>query len=417
MPEFTGERVVPGLVDANLLNEHFARYQLALRWCPGRRVLDAGCGTGYGSAELARSAASVIGIDFSEEAISYAKDHFREANLEFRIGDCLRLPDGPFDLIVTFEVIEHLVQWRDFLQEVRRALAPDGLFLVSTPNKLYYAESRAGSGANPFHVHEFEYAEYLAELRTVFPYVGMLLQNHVEGVAFANPENPVFQSKVESHAVQPEDSHFFLAVCGISPMPELEGFCWIPGTGNILREREHHIALLTGEVQLKTEWLERSRNEIDERNREYDQLLSNFRALNAQLEERNRWAAAAWEEAERRGARVLELQRELASEKTKFTGIAAAYESKIAELDETNRAKTEWALETERRLSLEIDERSLELASCVDLLNQAERTVVERTHWAQSLQKDLTERDVQLSALRSANWVKAGARLKLVPEP
>ena len=409
MPEFTGERVVPGLVDADLFNEHFARYQLASRWAAGRRVLDAGCGTGYGSAELARIATSVTAVDFSEDAITYAKEHFHSPNLDYQVGDCLALPEGPFDLIVAFEVIEHLPAWPQFLEEVKRALAPAGLFLVSTPNKLYYAESRGQSGENPFHVHEFEFAEFESELHKVFPHVGMLLQNHVEGVAFANPGNPAYESKVTSQTVNPEDSHFFLAVCSPDPLPTLDGFCWVPGTGNILREREHHIALLTGEVELKTQWIAQQKAELDE-------LLANVRTLNEQIEERNRWAKSVWAEAEQRAVRITALQDELAREQANFATIAAAYEAKVAELEATNRAKTEWALETERRLTEEIDQRSEELARCVALLNQAEQTVIERTLWAQSLQKNLADTNARLSALRATPLVKAATRLKLVPE-
>jgi hypothetical protein len=416
LPEFTGERVVPGLVDSDLFNEHFARYRLAARWSAGRRVLDAGCGTGYGSAELARTAASVTAIDFSQDAIAYAQEHFQVHNLAYRVGDCLGLPEGPFDLICAFEVIEHLHRWPDFLAQVKCTISHNGLFLVSTPNKLYYAESRGQSGDNPFHVHEFEYAEFCTELHKVFPHVGMLLQNHVEGVAFANPQNLTFESTVDPTEAKPEDAHFFLAICSLEPLPAIDGFCWIPGTGNVLREREHHIGLLTGEVDLKTQWLARSKAELDSRNREFEELLTSFRQLNAQLEERNRWAAAAWEEAERRGARTVELQDELVREQTKFAAIAAGYEAKVSELDETNRAKTEWALETERRLTQEIDERSAELANCVALLDQAEQTVIERTHWAQATQAELVKTQASLSALRASKLVRAGAKLKLVPE-
>jgi hypothetical protein len=296
--------------------------------------------------------------------------------------------------------------------QVKRVLAPGGLFLVSTPNKLYYAESRGDSGDNPFHVHEFEYAEFQAELRKVFPHVGMLLQNHVEGVAFANPASEAFESKVKPLGVKAEESHFFLAVCGTEPLPALAGFCWIPGTGNILREREHHIGLLKGEVELKTQWMNRSKEELDARNREFDELLGKFRDVNAELEEQNRWAKSVLAESEQMAARIVALQDEMAREQANFSGIAAAYQAKVAELDEDNRAKTDWAIETERRLTQAIQE----LAKCVALLNQAEQTVIERTLWAQGLQKDLEETNARLAALRATKLVRAGAKLKLVPE-
>ena len=77
--EFTGERVVPGQVDVDLWNEHIARYAFAARLCRNRRVLDAGCGTGYGSAELALNAQLVTGIDVSAEALAYAAENFNRA--------------------------------------------------------------------------------------------------------------------------------------------------------------------------------------------------------------------------------------------------------------------------------------------------------------------------------------------------
>ena len=186
MAEFTGERVIPGQVDIDLLNEHMARYAFAARLARGKRALDAGCGAGYGSAELARAALSVVGIDSAAGAVEYARANYSLPNLTFEQASREALPhaDGSFDLIVAFEVIEHLQNWSRFLREARRTLAPNGQFIVSTPNKLYYAESRGNDGANPFHVHEFEFEEFRDELRSVFPHVSLYLENHVGGVAF-----------------------------------------------------------------------------------------------------------------------------------------------------------------------------------------------------------------------------------------
>ena len=81
MAEFTGERVIPGQVDIDLLNEHMARYAFAARLARGKRALDAGCGAGYGSAELARAALSVVGIDSSPDAIEFARATYPMPNL------------------------------------------------------------------------------------------------------------------------------------------------------------------------------------------------------------------------------------------------------------------------------------------------------------------------------------------------
>ena len=126
MAEFTGERLIPGQVDVDLLNEHLARYAFAARLAHGKRVLDAGCGAGYGSAELAGQAASVTGADLAADAVDFARAHYGVPNLAFEQASCDRLPhrDGCFDLVVAFEVIEHLEGWREFLLEARRVLAP-----------------------------------------------------------------------------------------------------------------------------------------------------------------------------------------------------------------------------------------------------------------------------------------------------
>src|SRR6185312_17471986 len=88
LAEFTGERVIPGQVDIDLYNEHMARYAFAARLARGKRALDAGCGAGYGSAELARSALQVVGIDSSADAIEYARATYPLPNLTFEQASC-----------------------------------------------------------------------------------------------------------------------------------------------------------------------------------------------------------------------------------------------------------------------------------------------------------------------------------------
>src|SRR5580704_8974714 len=90
--EFTGERVIPDQVNVDLLNEHMARYMFAARLAAGKRVLDAGCGAGYGSAEMARTAKRVVGIDRAAEAVAFAREHYKAANLEFQKASCAALP-------------------------------------------------------------------------------------------------------------------------------------------------------------------------------------------------------------------------------------------------------------------------------------------------------------------------------------
>src|SRR3954470_5460254 len=82
LAEFTGERVIPGQVDVDLLNEHLARYTFAARLARGKRVLDAGCGAGYGAVELAHAAQTVVGVDLAADAVDFAREHYRLPNLQ-----------------------------------------------------------------------------------------------------------------------------------------------------------------------------------------------------------------------------------------------------------------------------------------------------------------------------------------------
>ena len=401
MVEFTGERVIPGQVDADLLNEHLARYAFAARLARGKRVLDAGCGAGYGSAELAQSALSVVGVDIAAEAVDHARRHYQLPNLQFQQASCTALshPDGAFDLVVAFEVIEHLPNWRDFLLEARRVLAPTGQFIVSTPNKLYYGESRSRAGANPFHEHEFEFDEFRAELSSVFPYISLFLENHVEGVAFRPVEaGETAEVRVDGGDSQPPESHFFVAVCAHRPQTGNPTFVYVPRAANVLRERETHIALLEGELRQKDDWLEAAKRDLADLDRQHRDLL-------AEMEESNRWAERLTEELQASGARVRQLQEELAAEQAKA-------QAAIAELERENLAKTEWAAQ----LNTQLDAKVQELAQCVEYLHQAEKTVDERTRWAQSLDAEVEQLRRKLALLEASRWVQLGRRVGLGPD-
>jgi len=335
--EFTGERVIPGQVDVDLWNEHVARYSFAARLAGGKRVLDAGCGAGYGSAELVRNAAWVVGADIATEAVRFARAHYPSPNLQFEQASCTALPhpDGSFDLVVAFEVIEHLHDWRAFLLEARRLLAPGGQFVVSTPNRLYYAESRGSIGANPFHVHEFDFEEFRTALSAVFPDVSLFLENHVEGFTFQPREaGPTAEVRVDAGQAAPDESHFFVAVC--APRPQLGNptFVYIPRSANLLRERQRHIALLEDEVHAKDQWLEELRQERE-------QLLEAFRQIQAELERGNEWARSLDAELSERRARIVELQEQLGGEQRNARQLAEGYEAQIAATQDNARRMAE----------------------------------------------------------------------------
>ena len=418
MAEFTGERLIPGEVNVDLLNEHMARYTFAARLARGKRVLDAGCGAGYGAAELAHTAAAVVGMDVAAEAVEFARGNYRLPNLQFERGSCMALPhaDASFDLVVAFEVIEHLEKWREFLLEVRRVMAPGGQFIVSTPNKLYYTESRGEQGANPFHVHEFDFAEFRDELKSIFPHVSLFLENHVEGVTFQPHEaGNTVEVRVDAGEPEADESHFFVAVCAHRPQVGNPTFVYVPRAGNVLRERERHIALLERELATKDEWLEKAQRDLAEFDREHQKLLAMFREQKEELERSNRWADELNREVEERRARIAEVQEELAREQEAARKMADQYAAKVGDLEEDIRAKTQWAKDVEASLNAEVDKQTAELVKAVDALHRTEKELADRTEWALALQEEARKLEEQVTLFRTSRWVKLGRKVGLGP--
>ncbi len=404
MNEFTGERVIPGQVNDDLWAEHVARYAFAARLVEGLRVLDAGCGTGYGAASLAERAATVSGINVSGDAIDYARTHSCASNTRYFQASATAMPFGPaaFDAVIAFEVIEHLRDWRALLLEAHRVLAPNGLFLVSTPNRLYYAESRRLDGPNPYHVHEFEFAEFRAALAECFSNIEIRFQNRIEAFAFHGGATTLPAAvQLAANSNEPENAHFFLAVCSNGPIPPLQPFIYVPRAANVLREREHHIQLLEQELEQSKRWLEQNLAA-------HHALQLAHEEQNEHLAKQNRWAMELEELLKAAQARIVELQDEALA-------IATGYKAKVVGLEEENRQKTAWAIDVETRLTADLAARAQQLANTVQLLDAAEQTVVERTEWAQRLDRDLNQIQAQLGMIRQSRWIKLGRTVGLGP--
>jgi len=167
---FTGERLVANdpLFAADFAR-HLVAYQFAQERARATTVLDAGCGDGYGTDLLAQTAARALGVDRSAETIALAGQRYRRPNLSYRACELhrLRALGEQFDVVCNFQVIEHVVDPRPFLEQVRQVLKPGGCLIVTTPNRLNsFVE-------NPYHVHEYLAEELKQVLGSVFPSVEM----------------------------------------------------------------------------------------------------------------------------------------------------------------------------------------------------------------------------------------------------
>lgn len=156
----TGERFLTENKDESVA-EHLHRYSIAMALCSGKEVLDIASGEGYGSNLLASVAKSVVGIDVSPDAIEHASAQYQRANLRFVHGSASRIPvdSNSIDVAVSFETLEHHTEHEAMLHELRRVLRPDGILIMSTPEKLNYTDRRHVK--NPYHVKEL----YLEEFR------------------------------------------------------------------------------------------------------------------------------------------------------------------------------------------------------------------------------------------------------------
>lgn len=165
--QLTGERTLPGIPRENYwFARHLVAYELAGAMSAGKRVIDIGCGEGYGPARLAGNATEVLGVDIAPEVMAHARKTYAADNLSFEVMDVsnLEVPSGSFDLALSFQVVEHLVDERGYLSEIARVLDRGGAAVLTTPNRLTISPG-SDTPINPFHLREYtpgEFGEALA---------------------------------------------------------------------------------------------------------------------------------------------------------------------------------------------------------------------------------------------------------------
>jgi ubiquinone/menaquinone biosynthesis C-methylase UbiE len=330
--EFTGERIVPGKVEKDLYHEHIVRYLFALQYVKDKFVLDAGCGVGYGAQVLLRGGCSrIVGVDISEEAINYARTHYKERNIEFMVGDCTKtsFPDRHFDIVVSFEVLEHIENYEMYLSEVKRILKNDGLFIVSTPNKKTYSDEQEGY-KNPFHVREFYLEEFYDLLHKYFPSVKMLGENLSQGLLIRELQtHDRDRTEIDSGNLSDQccidSTHevdrvkYYIAVCRMtSSTKDRQGFFYLPGESDALKRMTLWAKQLDKEVNEGREHVAKLQKEFDERtawalnlDRELKDCREYVGKLQKECEERTEWALRLDKELKERDEIIRSLQQRL----------------------------------------------------------------------------------------------------------
>ncbi len=202
MLEFTGERIVPGAANCEPLfaekmyTEHSARYLLAAQLAAGARVLDVGCGVGYGAKLLAEAGArEVVAFDISADAIAHARGNYAHPAVRFQIGQATDFVfDEKFDLVTCFELIEHVSDQEAVFRCIVQALAPGGVMVMSTPRSLERPR-------NEFHTHEYTLEEFREVLGRNFAHHRMMVENnHFTSLVTHGP--PAVLDRI--HALHPQ---------------------------------------------------------------------------------------------------------------------------------------------------------------------------------------------------------------------
>jgi SAM-dependent methyltransferase len=303
--EFTGERYVPGIEGLEeIYVEHMSRYVVARPMARACRVLDLGCGCGYGAHLLAGSGAErVVGIDISTEAVDFARSHYSAANLDLAVMDAYKLALRPgFDLVTCFEMIEHVEHPDKVLMQVADVMKESGILLVSTPNKQNY---RAGgeAGSNPFHYREYCEDEFRRLLESCFKSVIIYGQHWSESMVLKPAMAPDGATEAEAAILPVEqgcrqqeialgDPVYFLALCSLRPGAETEAF---PATvvhsfDARYPKTKESTARLKAEFDRRGQWAKGLEADLHRRDETIRWLQQKLDRLTEDFDERGRWA-------------------------------------------------------------------------------------------------------------------------------
>ncbi len=312
--EFSGERFVP-LLGGSIALEHWHRYLFAKELVKGKRVLDIACGEGYGSFMMSEVAMSVIGVDIDPQAINHACSHYQRDNLKFMQGDCTKIPlqDGCIDYVVSYETLEHHDKHEEMLREIKRVLAPDGILVISTPDRYEYSDRHGFH--NEFHVKELYPDEFEILIGSYFSNQAMLGQRVVYGSAIYGASN----SPMLVHDVRDKNSNPTTGLPKAVYMLTVASDCELPELSNSMLEEPY---LESEVVKQLTSLVEQERltatNEFKRLNQENKRLIDElaFSAKRGEqlaelVEQERQTATAEYEKLNREISRLVQVTNSL----------------------------------------------------------------------------------------------------------
>jgi GT2 family glycosyltransferase/ubiquinone/menaquinone biosynthesis C-methylase UbiE len=379
---WTGERFMPHL-RGKIRYEHLHRYALTATLVADKKVLDIACGEGYGSAILAKKASSVSGVDISSSAIQHAtKTYSSYDNIEFKTGSVEAIPfsDHTFDIVVSFETLEHLTMHDVMLKEIKRVLKPQGFLILSTPDKEIYG--KVDGGHNEFHLKELFVDEFKQLVSSHFQFTQFYGQR-LATIDWIQPE-VVNNKEIVSHQILADgeislvtpilpESIFWISFCSDTELPQLPPSIFIDPDDDIFtNERE----------------VLRWASSID---KERDTLQKHLQTLDALIDERTKWAKSLESELENERIINASIVEKLHSIERKFKDLTKEFEDKSSFADSLNND-----LDVERRATHIIKVENQSLKDDVDRLRIQLTEISSRSR---ALDRDNQEKDIRIQKL------------------
>lgn len=367
----SGERFVPRQADPfdEISVEHLQRYHAVKDLVRGKTVLDAGAGEGYGAHLLAETASHVAGVDISPEAIENARANYQRENLEYRVGsvDALPFEPGSFDVVVSFEVIEHLDAELQtaFLREARRVLKAEGVLIISTPNKAVYSDN--AHYHNEFHKREFYIDEFESFLGQSFPRISLFGQSwFVTSVLDKASSRQLTNLRpADRIAFAPK---YVVAVCG---------------TTEAVDTADLSSAVIDRQGKLEGMW---------------QRIL----ALQAEVDEKNSWALSLQDEVEIKNSWALSLDKEILS----IRQTVAHYKQEAEDL--------EARLTKAHQHIASLDEHAAFLGNHIRNQNETisglEKHVADLNSRVEFLSNSLRNREAELDSIKQSDFWKIATR-------
>jgi ubiquinone/menaquinone biosynthesis C-methylase UbiE len=211
----------------DVIFEHLHRYALAMKVAKNKRILDVACGEGYGANLLSGEALAVTAVDIEEDIIIKARQKYKDPKIQFIAGSILQLPlpDKCFDLITCFETLEHVEDHELALKELRRVLKPDGLLIISTPEKANYSDKSGYN--NPYHRKELYGTQFRELLKQHFRFTAFYRQNSFSASIMqlddTNEISDIYTGNfTQISSLGPQDAMYWLAYAADQDF-------WIPG--------------------------------------------------------------------------------------------------------------------------------------------------------------------------------------------